>query len=290
MIKKYITKPKTPTKRRSERCWVNIAIDKLGEAAEEKAKFWFECSIENVKYVYYLEAKNLLEFFRQGNVKTKGNYFDFYLDFTTGKIYRTNNLSDWSPICLLKNEDGFVHLDGAGELRDMMGVLKINIGELIAKTAIWAPRELHDACKKGCCYAKSKVRRRKPKELGSCDSQNPQIKLDSNNYPNSQMKRMAKSYYGIAVKEYHVCHLWERTCYDPRFHTCYANLVMLPSALASLTDYDDWVQDVLKYRAWELYRWYPEESSQPKKPKNYPEDWAYPIPKQKKTKKEKSFK
>ncbi|HWQ55093.1 MAG TPA: hypothetical protein VN442_15505 [Bryobacteraceae bacterium] len=39
-----------------------------------------------------------------------------------------------------------------------------------------------------------------------------------------------------------VCHIWPNSCYDERYHTCVANLVLLPSALASLTDFDPQVR------------------------------------------------
>lgn len=56
-----------------------------------------------------------------------------------------------------------------------------------------------------------------------------------------------------------VCHIWPGTTYDERYHTLLANLVLIPRILANLSDYFNAVIDVLKYRSYELYGWYPEE-------------------------------
>ena len=73
------------------------------------------------------------------------------------------------------------------------------------------------------------------------------------------------------------CHIWPRTCYDPRYHTAIANLVLLPRVLAGLTDHDPSIQRAIQYRAFELYRWYPDGEQPPEQPQVYPENWREPM-------------
>jgi hypothetical protein len=45
-----------------------------------------------------------------------------------------------------------------------------------------------------------------------------------------------------------------------------------------LTDYESQVQAALQYRAFELYRWHPNEKPTPVRPARYPENWREPQP------------
>lgn len=150
--------------------------------------------------------------------------------------------------------------------------LNIDFAALIAQCAIWAPVEAHEACHDGHgTYASVPNCRRKRhfEPRGEVDG----IIFDDNSRPNSKMKTMAKNYYGIILKDFTVCHVWPDTCYDVRYHTCFANLVYIPAAIHSLTDYDAHVEACLKYRAYELYGWKPEEADIPEKPEKYPTEW-----------------
>jgi len=80
------------------------------------------------------------------------------------------------------------------------------------------------------------------------------------------------------VVGFECCHVWANSCYDARYHTVIANLVLIPGALASLTDYESEVQAALQYRAFELYRWHPYEKPTPVNPVRYPENWREPQP------------
>ena len=94
-------------------------------------------------------------------------------------------------------------------------------------------------------------------------------RMDDNSYPNKQMKTSMKK-RGIIPSGYETCHIWEGTCYDPRYHTCYANLVLLPRAIASLSDHSENIRAILKYRAFELFGFKPEGADDPVRPENYP--------------------
>ena len=89
------------------------------------------------------------------------------------------------------------------------------------------------------------------------------------------MKAIAAKRYNLAPRSYTTCHIWEQTCYDTRYHTCIANLVLIPSAIASLSDFDKQIHDILKFQAWELFKWPPSGKRVPK-PSHYPTNWAYP--------------
>jgi hypothetical protein len=70
------------------------------------------------------------------------------------------------------------------------------------------------------------------------------------------------------LKGFEACHIWGLTN-DPRYYTSVMNLVLVPRALASLTDHSETVKDALKYRAFELFGFVPAGQSEPKMPKNY---------------------
>jgi hypothetical protein len=103
------------------------------------------------------------------------------------------------------------------------------------------------------------------------------VGLDDNTYANGLIKR-SLGLNSSEVVGFECCHVWPNSCYDTRYHTVIANLVLLPAALASLTDYHSEVQTALQYRAFELYGWHPNEKPTPVKPARYPENWREPQP------------
>jgi hypothetical protein len=150
--------------------------------------------------------------------------------------------------------------------------LNVDFAALIALSAIWAPAEAHEACHDGCGgYASvpNCKRKRHNEPRGEVNG----VIYDDNSRANSKMKAMVRKYYGVRLEEFTVCHVWPDTCYDVRYHTCLANLVYIPAAIHSLTDYDAHVEACLKYRAYELFGWKPEEEMVPVKPDNYPAVW-----------------
>jgi hypothetical protein len=102
------------------------------------------------------------------------------------------------------------------------------------------------------------------------------VRFDDNTYANVAIKRALG--IGKSAEGFEACHIWPLTCYDQRYHTAIANLVLLPRALAGLSDHDIEIQKALQYRAFELYGWWPIEMSQPVKPAFYPSEWRVPQP------------
>ena len=77
---------------------------------------------------------------------------------------------------------------------------------------------------------------------------------------------------------FETCHVWPMTCYDERYRSAIANLVLLPRALASWTDHDVDVRAVLQYRSYQLYQWHPADVPVPIRPEICPEKWLDPLP------------
>lgn len=164
-------------------------------------------------------------------------------------------------------------LDGNTILSEAAKTLNIDLCKLVACTAYWAPN------KEDVVSAKNPGIRRKSKgELRGKSADGG--RFDDNTYANKALKS-ALSHVG-KFTNFEVCHIWPKTCYDVRYHTVLANLVLLPRALASLTDHNDDINKCLKYRSYELYKWYPEDETQPEKPDYYPLNWLQPTsPRQK---------
>lgn len=154
---------------------------------------------------------------------------------------------------------------------------EIHLSLLIAETAIWANPEFHRQAmmKNGCPASHPKIRRARGKNEVKGGKANG-IRFDDNTYANRTIKSALgdpKDFVGFEA-----CHIWPKTCYDERYHTAIANLVLLPRALAGLSDHNAEVEKALQYRAYEIYGWWPEEKPQPKRPTFYPENWRAPEP------------
>ncbi len=109
------------------------------------------------------------------------------------------------------------------------------------------------------------------------------VKLDDNTYANKAIKYAIleglKKYGNIHGNDIHIfsecesrfeaCHIWPNTCYDARYHTSVANLVLLPREIASLTDHCDAVKELLQYEAWKRFQFKPEDKDIPQYPQYY---------------------
>ena len=146
--------------------------------------------------------------------------------------------------------------------------IRVPLIDLIAKCSIWvaadqvSPTAIYPTVKRGA-----------PKDKGKIIDG---IRIDDNTYANRAIKVAVNK--SIKFENYEVCHIWPDTTYDERYHTLLQNLVMIPRLLAGLSDHYQDVVDVLKYRAWELYNWHPEDQEAPSKPDYYPSDWGTAVP------------
>ena len=150
--------------------------------------------------------------------------------------------------------------------------------QLIAQTAIFCPEHIYEDVKNGKCG--SKDNQPKGNAFGSwfnCKYRranngeqrrqtNNGIILDDNTMANQAIKKAVLKgleKYGIhktdikIFKGFEVCHIWEKTCYDERYHTSVANLVLIPREIAGLTDHCDAVKELLKYESFKRFGFLP---------------------------------
>ncbi len=140
--------------------------------------------------------------------------------------------------------------------------------ELVAKSSIWTPKE---KVTEAPIYPN--VRRGRKEDKGR---EIAGVRIDDNTYANAAIKKAISK--DVKFEDFEVCHIWPGTTYDERYHTLLQNLVMLPRALAALSDHMEDVISLLKYRAWELYGWHPAGTEIPQKPAFYPSSWGAAVP------------
>lgn len=124
--------------------------------------------------------------------------------------------------------------------------------ELLAKTAIWVdPRvvgilmteEKHGSTNENALWYFNVRRRRTgdpPKGKYSLG-----IKMDDNTDANLAYKKACGANSEIKFVNFEVCHIKSEICYDPEYHTSITHIVLVPKAIASLTDHLDKVKDSL---------------------------------------------
>lgn len=160
--------------------------------------------------------------------------------------------------------------------------------ELVARTAIFCSKEVFDNVVKGDLG--TKANKNKGNKYGSwdnCTSKRSNVKnmvkqtingiyLDSNNRPNRYFKQaltiFQKERYGVQVvkfTDYMVCHIWDGSAYDEHYFTSVANIVLLPKVVGGFSDHCETVKKVLKYRAFELFGFKPDNEPEPGKPEGY---------------------
>ena len=166
--------------------------------------------------------------------------------------------------------------DGDIELRQATAALGINLAALVARTSLWASlqtwHELRQTEPLGVWFPDTRRFRR-----GANEKRGQLVgfhRLDDNTYANIAAKLAIVG--ERTCVNYSVCHVWEGSCYDVRYHTNIANLVLVPKAIAGLTDHDDLTIQSMRYRAFELFGWHPEDQPPPERPVGYPTQWIEP--------------
>lgn len=156
---------------------------------------------------------------------------------------------------------------------------QIHFSVLIAETSLWASPKVHQLLleENGTGAWFPNVRRYRPGQGEQARQTVDGVRLDDNSYANQALKR-ALGIPREKLSGFEVCHIWPGTCYDPAYHTCIANLTLLPRPFSALTDHDPEIQAALKYRAYELYSWKPAEEEAPGKPEFWPTTWLPPLP------------
>lgn len=189
--------------------------------------------------------------------------------------------------------------------------------KLVAQSAIFCSKEVFENVKigklgsskynkdgndEGAWYGQKYRRANANEERRVNDPNDTTVRLDDNTYANKAIKYAIcedLKKYGISVSindfsknEFEACHIWDETCYNEKYHTSVANLVLLPRSLASLTDHCDAVKKLLQYEAWERFKFKPkeecyyehyhEENITPSDPLPIPKyykdvNWKYPI-------------
>ena len=267
-------------------CWMEISKKKLLEAVKDKERYYFRCSVGGVVFVYSYPAVDLLDAFETKYVRLRGGKtprYSFFIEYPTGKIYCRLSHAD-PEVCTLNLEalqDGVLSdsdkrvISSEWKAEEMLAAaLKAencdHLLKLVARTALWATKKEYAACLEKKSPAKHPNIRRKY-SYESRGVLKDGTRLDDNSYPNAQMKASLKK-RGISPIGYETCHIWDGTCYDPRYHTCFANLVLLPRALASLSDHNAEVKALLRWHAYERFdHFFPAEQAVPSKPKIYDE-------------------
>ncbi len=151
---------------------------------------------------------------------------------------------------------------------------------LVAKTTLWANPEVYKRLMNyggsGAWYPNA--RRFKKGEVEKKGFAKNGERLDDNTYANYACKRALVGTNRKLISGFSVCHIWPKTCYDKRYHTNIANLVLMPRAIAGLSDFHTEIQLALQFHSYVLYQWYPDNEKQPKRPKLYPSKWLDPLP------------
>jgi hypothetical protein len=151
----------------------------------------------------------------------------------------------------------------------------ISFGTLVAETGLWAAPEVHRhlLAENGSGAYYPHVRRARTSQGEKVKTIADGLRFDDNSYANTAIKQVI----GVNTVGFETCHIWPLTCYDERYHTAIANLVLLPRALAGLSDHDPTILALLQYRSFELYNWHPADTKQPVRPENYPSTWREPF-------------
>ena len=245
-------------------------VKSLDKANEGQTRQWLTDAVANDDPIKYL-SDTLDEYFKNNPQKNSLNQWKTGLkrlgDFICGFTHSTTNLRS------IKNFDSIAC-------------------ELIAQSAIFCPKEVFEMVKNGelgsrenigigniygswynCKYQRAKHFQKRGEKCGD-------ITFDDNTYANNAIKLAilkGLEKYGIhgssrqIFKGFETCHIWPDTCYDARYHTSVANVVLLPREIAGLTDHCQAVEDLLKYEAWKRFGFKPDEEDVPQRPKNYNE-------------------
>ena len=207
----------------------------------------------------------------------------------TKKPITNKTINNWKSALLLLGEFVFSYTNADVNLSSLSTNSVANVDilcQLVAQSVIFCSQEEFEDIQKGNLGSTNnkkrkikdaknnpegtwdyyRTRRKKKNEVSPAtqliNNQNFSIDFDGNNRANIAIKTAIleglKRKFGGVYKnaDYHkferfeACHIWDRTCYDARYHTSVANLVLLPRELASLTDHYPAVKNMLQFEAY----------------------------------------
>lgn len=172
-----------------------------------------------------------------------------------------------------KSKNNYTELNGKTIFRSNLQDCDLfPIMQLVAKSAIFCPVSVFNAFieeHKSHLLAPNTRRRRASEPRGKVGD----IRYDDNTYPNTRLKDLIRRHCGVDFVSgtFNLCHIWQDTAYEVEYFSAIPNLVLLPRELASLSDYSQEICDLLAYRSFELYGWYPETLLPPERPERYDE-------------------
>lgn len=205
---------------------------------------------------------------------------NLYKEETNSKTYDVakKTMQNWGSALGSLGEFIFGHINAQTNIESIENFNLISC-KLVAQSAIFCSREVFERVKngelgspkygernnEGAWYA-HKYKRAHANENSGCEDSD--VILDDNTYANHAIKYAICAdlkKYGISIsidafEGFEACHIWDETCYNKKYHTSVANIVLLPRSIASLTDHCDAVKKLLQYEAWRRFGFKPEEN------------------------------
>ncbi len=142
------------------------------------------------------------------------------------------------------------------------------ITDLIAQHSWWVPPKVYKEIQ--VVYPQTRRRRGTGEKRGDTIDG---IRL-WNNEPANYAFWTALGEQRDKVKNFYVCHIYEKSVWDPLHFTNLANLTAFPKSLQSLSEWRP-IRDVLKYHSFSTYGYTGPGSVRPQRPIYYPNRWPH---------------
>ena len=180
-----------------------------------------------------------------------------------------------------KQEMSVTELNGQSIFRDNLNRCNmLPVMQLVARCAVFCPVGVYETFKaeNGTFLLAPDAQRRR---LNDPKGKHNGIRYDDNTYPNTRLKALLKRHCGVTFANgtFNLCHVWQEAAYEQEYFSAIPNLVLMPCELTHLVDCAREIGDLLAYRAYELYGWYPETMLPPAKPEYYEQISWFSLPK-----------
>ena len=140
--------------------------------------------------------------------------------------------------------------------------IRIKIIQLVLDNSLWVDPRVYNEIQ--VVFPKT-IRKSGKQKRGDVDG-------DGNTIWNNEPAKWAfwnaigLNYYGL--KNSYICHIYEGSVTSPEHFTNLANMVAFPRAIQSLSEWPP-INDILKYRSYELFHYTGPDEITPSKPENY---------------------